>query len=120
VAPFAHTVGLIGALRNAVIVNDYEAMTAVFPLKHRSAAAADLLEDSLHDPPNIHLDDIERYEQRTCQPIDYIVVWQADVRDARTRAMLADLEENYRLAYVSEPGGHAQLHVRHAPRPCAS
>jgi hypothetical protein len=114
VAPFAHTVGLIGASRDAVILNDYEALTAVFPLKHRLEAAV-LLKSTLHDPPDFRIEDLERYEQASCHPIDYIVVWQADRTDAHTRAMIDSLREHWRLAYVSQPQGYAQLHERLTP-----
>jgi hypothetical protein len=118
VAPFAHTIGLVGAVRDAVILNDYEALTAVFPLKHRSPAA-DLLESTTHDPPDFRIEDLEQFERATCRPIDYIVVWQADPDDAHTRAMLRSLREHYVLTYVSTPGGHAQVHERVGAGPCA-
>jgi hypothetical protein len=111
VAPFAHTVGLIGASRDAVILNDYEALTSVFPLAQRSDAAA-RLESTLHDPPDFRLEDLEAYERATCEPIDYIVVWQPDAADAHTREMLDILREHWRLVYVSQPGGYARLWAR--------
>ena len=118
VAPFAHTIGLIGAARNAIILNDYEALTSVFPLKHR-AGAANLLESTLHDPPDFRMDDLEQFERVTCQPIDYVVVWQPDTGDAHTRAMLRNLRDRYVLTYVSQPGGHAQVLQRQGTAPCA-
>jgi hypothetical protein len=111
VAPFAHTIGLIGASRDAVILNDYEALTSVFPLKHRSAAAV-LLRSTLNDPPDFRIDDLETFERSICRPIDYIVVWQADAEDPHTREMLDSLAEHWRLVYTSQPGGYAQLHER--------
>jgi len=118
VAPFAHTIGIVGAARDAVILNDYEALTSVFPLKHRSDAA-NLLESTLHDPPDFRMDDLEQYERATCRPIDYIVVWQADPEDEHTRAMLRNLRDRYVLTFVSQPGGHAQVHERQGAGPCA-
>jgi hypothetical protein len=117
VAPFAHTIGLIGATRDAVVLNDYEALTAVFPLKHRFEAA-DLLRGTLHDPPEFTLDDLDQFERATCQPIDYVVVWQANAQDAHTRALLDELAGRYDLTYVSKPGGHAQVHARRGAPPC--
>lgn len=119
VAPFSHTVGLIGVSRNAVILNDYEALTAVFPVKQRSAAA-DLLRSTLNDPPDFRIADLEAFERATCAPIDYIVVWQPDLEDSHTRQMVESLREHWRLVYTSQPGGHAQLHARLSPRPCTS
>jgi len=118
VAPFAHTVGLIGAARDAVILNDYEALTTVFPLTQRSDAAA-RLESTLHDPPDFRLEDLEAYERATCEPIDYIIVWQPDAGDPHTRAMLDSLREHWRLVYVSQPGGYARLWEREALTPTA-
>jgi hypothetical protein len=117
VAPFAHTIGLVGASRNAVILNDYEALTAVFPLKYRSDAG-DLLESTLHDPPDFRIDDLEDFERSTCRPIDYVVVWQPDPDDPHTREMLSSLRDRYALVYVSEPGGRAQVHRRQGAGPC--
>jgi hypothetical protein len=117
VAPFAHTIGLIGAERNDVILNDYEALTSVFPLKHRFAAA-DLLQGTLHDPPDFRMDDLEQFERATCRPIDYVVVWQADPDDQHTQELLRNLRDRYVLTYVSTPGGHVQVHERRGGRPC--
>jgi hypothetical protein len=117
VAPFAHTIGLVGAERDAVILNDYEAMTSVFPLKYRSTAG-DLLESTTHDPPDFRLEDLERFERMTCRPIDYVVVWQADPRDEHTQALLRMLRGRYELIYASQPGGHAQVHRRRGAGPC--
>jgi hypothetical protein len=117
VAPFAHTIGLVGASRDAVILNDYEALTSVFPLKHRSEAAA-LLESTLHDPPDFRMDDLEQYERATSRPIDYILVWQPDPDDPHTQALLRNLRDRYVLTYVSEPGGHAQVYRRQGGIPC--
>jgi hypothetical protein len=118
VAPFAHTIGLVGASRNVVVVNDYEALTAVFPLKYRSGAGS-LLESTLHDPPDFRMDDLARFERATCQPIDYVVVWQADRTDPHTDSLLRNLADRYELTYVSQPGGRAQVHTRRGPPPCA-
>jgi hypothetical protein len=118
VAPFAHTISMVGAARDAVILNDYEAMTAVFPLKYRSGAA-DLLESTTHDPPDFRIADLEQFERVTCRPIDYIVIWQADPADEHTQAMLRSLRDRYVLTYVSQPGGRAQVHQRQGPAPCA-
>jgi len=117
VAPFAHTIGMIGAARDAVVVNDYEALTSVFPLKLRSGAAS-LLESTLHDPPDFRMDDLEQFERITCRPIDYVVVWQPDIENEHTRAMLRNLRDRYVLTYVSRPGGHAQVHKRRGTAPC--
>ena len=117
VAPFAHTIGLVGAQRNAVILNDYEALTAVFPLKYRSASG-ELLKSTLHDPPDFRMTDLEQFEQATCLPIDYVVVWQADRNDAHTRALLRDLGTRYDLTYVSRPGSHAQVLTRRGTVSC--
>ena len=117
VAPFAHTIGLVGAKRDAVILNDYEAMTSVFPLKYRSGAG-DLLESTTHDPPDFRMDDLYRFERLTCRPIDYIVVWQADPDDQHTQALLRNLRDRYELTYVSEPAGHAQVYRRRGGSPC--
>jgi hypothetical protein len=118
VAPFSHTIGLIGAQRDAVIVNDYEALTAVFPLKLRSETAADSLKSTLHDPPDFRMADLEQFERNTCRPIDYVVVWQANPADAHTRMLLQNLADRYVVTYVSQPGGHAQVHTRRGDVPC--
>jgi hypothetical protein len=117
VAPFSHTIGLVGASRHAVILNDYEALTSVFPLKHRSDKA-DLLRSTLHDPPDFRMDDLDQFERATCQPIDFIVVWQANSEDPHTQALLRNLRDRYDLTYVTRPGGHAQVHTRRGPPPC--
>jgi len=117
VAPFAHTIGFIGAQRDAVILNDYEALTSVFPLRHHSGAA-DLLRSSLHDPPDILMDDLDRFERATCRPIDYVVIWQANRDDQHTQALLRNLADRYRVTYVSQPGGHAQVLTRRGDVPC--
>lgn len=117
VAPFAHTIGLIGAQRDAVILNDYEALTSVFPLQHRSDAA-DLLRSTLHDPPDFLLDDLDQFERATCRPIDYIVIWQANRDDSHTQALLQNLGDHYVLTFVSRPGGHAQVLTRRGDVPC--
>jgi hypothetical protein len=117
VAPFAHTIGLVGAQRDTVILNDYEALTSVFPLKHRSEAA-DLLRSTLHDPPDFLIDDLDQFERAICRPIDYIVVWQAKRDDQRTQALLRNLSDRYAVTYVSQPGGHAQVLTRRGDVPC--
>ena len=117
VAPFAHTIGLVGAQRDTVILNDYEALTSVFPLKHRSDAA-DLLRSTLHDPPDFRMDDLDQFERATCRPIDYIVIWQANLDNPHTQALLRNLGDRYVLTYVSQPGGHAQVLSRRGDVPC--
>jgi hypothetical protein len=116
VAPFAHTIGVVGAARDAVILNDYEALTVVFPLKHRSDAAQ-LLESTLHDPPDFRMEDLAAFERATCQPIDYVVVWQPDRENPHTRLLLQSLAARYALMYVSE-GGRVRLHARRGEAPC--
>jgi len=64
------------------------------------------------------MDDLESFERATCRPIDYVVVWQPDGEDPHTRAMLRNLRDRYDLTYVSEPGGHAQVHRRRGGNPC--
>jgi hypothetical protein len=117
VAPFAHTIGLIGAQRDMVILNDYEALTSVFPLKHRSDAA-DLLRSTLHDPPDFVMDDLDQFERATCRPIDYIVAWQANRADPHTQALFRMLDDRYVLTYVSQPGRRAQVLTRRGEVPC--
>jgi hypothetical protein len=118
VAPFSHTIGLIGAERDAVILNDYEALTAVFPLKLRSDAAADSLRSTLHDPPDFRMADLDQFERATCRPIDYVVIWQANPADAHTQLLLRNLADRYVVTYVSQPGGYAQVHTRRGDVPC--
>lgn len=117
VAPFAHTIGLIGAERDDVVLNDYEALTSVFPLKHRSEAA-DLLRSTLHDPPDFRMDDLAQFERAICRPIDYVVVWQANPEDEHTQALLRNLRDRYVLTYVSTPAGHVQVYERRGAAPC--
>jgi hypothetical protein len=117
VAPFAHTIGHIGVGRNAVILNDYEALTAVFPLTHRTEAAK-ALRSTLHDPPDFRVDDLDRFERATCRPIDAIVIWQADPDDRHTQTLLRMLADRYVLTYVSQPRGRAEVHKRRGDVPC--
>ena len=99
VAPFAHTIGLVGAERDAVILNDYEALTSVFPLKYRSSAGRPAGEHDCTIPPTSAWTTSSSSNARTCRPIDYIVVWQADPRGRAhagaaaesTRPLRADL-----------------------------
>jgi hypothetical protein len=117
VAPFAHTIGHVGVQRNAVILNDYEALTEVFPLEHRSEAA-EALANTLHDPPDLRMADLDRFERAVCRPVDTIVIWQADPDDQRTKALLRMLADDYVLTYVSQPRGYAEVHKRRGDVPC--
>ena len=100
-----------------MILNDYEALTSVFPLQHRSDAA-DLLRSTLHDPPDFLMDDLDQFERATCRPIDYIVIWQPNLDNPHTQALLRNLGDRYVVTYVSQPNGHARVLTRRGDVPC--
>jgi hypothetical protein len=115
-APFTHTAALVGALRDAVVINDYEALYTVFPLRHRVDPARHLMA-TLHAPPEFWPEDIENYERATCRAIDYLLVWQPDRTDDYTRAVLRTTADMFTPVYRS-PAGYLEVHRRTAGRPC--
>lgn len=108
----------IASLRHSVDLKNFQGQSSDHPIQFRPgvAATAALGGNAAITalPPRV---DLMAYERQTGRPIDYVLLYgfRDAVEDKDALARLdAQLRENYRLIYVSEPRGFVHLYSRSA------
>lgn len=96
-----HFSNYLGMEKTIVIFENYEAANNYFPLKWKPEVHPYLFGNAFGNPPCA---DIEKYENETGGNVDYILRWRfnQNLNDSCTLKMLAQLDRNYMLIFVSE------------------
>ena len=119
---FMHAHGRLAAEARLVNLSNYQADQGFFPLRLRPALRpgpyirVPYVKDSeARPPPSRPYRGFAAYANNTAGQIDYVVVWEMyqHLTEQRSgRILLAELERDYDLVHVSEPGGFMRVYRR--------
>lgn len=119
---FMHAHGRLATEAQLVNLSNYQADQRFFPVRLRPALRpgpyihVPYVKDSeARPPPSRPYQGFAAYADNTAGQIDYVVVWEMyqHLTEQRSgRLLLAELERDYDLVHVSEPGGFMRVYRR--------